>query len=103
MLRSMSLPILNDRQIRRLSSRSTWRIGLPQLRQSPSLCAERERGNGKRLHPFEVGPHSVDLSGINGYPEAIVAERLLGVVEAAEAIPVRIVRDLWFRVSVVLR
>lgn len=36
----------------------------------------------------------MDLAGVNGDPETIVAEGLLRVVQAAETIPVAVVCDL---------
>ena len=45
-------------------------------------------------HPLEVRPHGVHLPLVDADRRAVVAERLLGVVEVRESVTVPVVRDL---------
>lgn len=58
--------------------------------------------NSPDRHPFEVSAHSVHLALIDADVRPIIAERFLGVVQAAGAIPVSVVGDLCRLLSMTL-
>ncbi len=50
-------------------------------------------------HPLEVGSDGIHLALINADHGPIITERLLGVVEGAETVPVSVVCNLCVHVS----
>ncbi len=69
---------------------STW-LGMGQfnsinLRTSPLHCRD-----SPYRHPLEVSSNSIHLALVNADAWPIVAERLLGVVQAAETVPVPVI------------
>ena len=81
--------------MRRLSSRSTWLQG-------EGGVSHRRAGCGKRGedvpdgHPLKVGPHGIHLALVNRDGRAVRAERLFGVVQGTESVPVAVVGNLYW-------